>query len=81
MIDQKFSTIFQISEPTNIPQKWFSTQNVPLDIRFQMRLDPNHVGFFISGKMKHKLWNSILQRFKEIAPQFLPYFSRNKKLV
>ena len=25
MIDQKFSTIFQISEPTNIPQKWFST--------------------------------------------------------
>ena len=40
MIDQKFQVVFQISRPENIPQKWFSTQNEPLDIRIQMRQTP-----------------------------------------
>ena len=31
---------FQISRPENIPQKWFSTQNGPLDISSQMRQTP-----------------------------------------
>ena len=35
MIDQKFDVVFQISQPQNIPQKWFSAQNGPLDVRPQ----------------------------------------------
>ena len=38
MIDKKFRVAFQISRPGNIPQKWFSTQNEPLGVTFQMRL-------------------------------------------
>ena len=37
MIGQKFRVVFQISQLANIPQKWFGTQNGPLDIRSQMR--------------------------------------------
>ena len=37
MIDQKFRDVFQIFQPPNIPQKWFSTQNGLLDIMSQMR--------------------------------------------
>ena len=40
MIDQKFRVVFQISQLANIPQKWFSTQNEPLDVRSQMRQTP-----------------------------------------
>ena len=47
MINQKFEIAFQISQPANIPQKWFSTENGHLDVRFQMRLNPNCVGFFL----------------------------------
>ena len=44
MIDQKFRVVFQISQLANIPQKWFSTQNEPLDVSFQMRLTPTMDG-------------------------------------
>ena len=37
MINQKSRIVFKISRPANISQKWFSTQNGPLDIRSQMR--------------------------------------------
>ena len=37
MIDQKVRFLFHISQPTNIPKKWFSTQNGLLDIMSQMR--------------------------------------------
>ena len=37
MIDRNSRIVFEISRPENIPQKWFSTQNGPLDIRSQMR--------------------------------------------
>ena len=40
MIDQKFDVVFQISQPPNIPQKCFSAQNGPLDVRSQMRQTP-----------------------------------------
>ena len=46
MIDKKFRVAFQISRPANIPQKWFSTQNGPLDINFQMRLTPTMGAFY-----------------------------------
>ena len=32
--------LLQISQPPNIPQKWFSTQNVPID-----ETDPNSLDF------------------------------------
>ena len=54
MINQKFKIVCQISQPANIPQKWFSAQNGPLDVRFQMRLNPNRVGFSIFGKIEQK---------------------------
>ena len=38
MFKEKVRVAFQISRPANIPQKWFITQNEPLDVRFQMRL-------------------------------------------
>ena len=40
MIDQKFDVVSQISQPPNIPQKCFSAQNGPLDVRSQMRQTP-----------------------------------------
>ena len=36
-MDKKFRDGLQISQPTNILQKLFSTQNGPLDVRFQIR--------------------------------------------
>ena len=48
MINQKFKIVFQISQPANIPQ------NGPLDVRFQMTLNPNPVGFSIFGKIEQK---------------------------
>ena len=50
MINQKFKIVFQISQPVNIPQKWFSTQNVSLDVRFQMRVNLNRGGSFSFGR-------------------------------
>ena len=44
MIDRKSRIVFEISWPENIPQKWFSTQNDPLDVSFQMRLTPTMEG-------------------------------------
>ena len=40
MIGQKFDVVFQILQPPNIPQKCFSAQNGPLDVRSQMRQTP-----------------------------------------
>ena len=40
MIDQKFDVVFQIAQPPNIPQKYISSQNGPLDVRSQMRQTP-----------------------------------------
>ena len=36
MIDQKFSNVLQTSRLNIIAQKWFSTQNVPIDVTFPM---------------------------------------------
>ena len=40
MIDQKLDVVFQILQPPNIPQKYFTAQNRPLGVRSQMRLTP-----------------------------------------
>ena len=52
MIDQKVKFLFQISQPTNIPKKWFSTQNAPLGGRFQMKLTLTIDSVFFSPKIK-----------------------------
>ena len=80
IINQKFEIAFQITQPKNIAYKYFCTQNGPLDIWFQMRLKPNHVGFFfIFGNFKQKQQHNILNCFKKIPPWVLPNFSRSKK--
>ena len=76
MIDQKLRVVFQISRPENIPKKWFSTQNGPLDVSFQMRLTPNYRSFLFLEKLN---WNhgasfqSVLKRLRHgfclIAPE------------
>ena len=40
MIDQKYDVVFQILQSPNIPQKWFSAQNGPLDFWSQMKQTP-----------------------------------------
>ena len=44
MIDRNSRIVFEISRPENIPQKWFNTQNEPLDVSFQMILTPTMDG-------------------------------------
>ena len=79
MIDQKFRVVFQISRPENIPQKWFSTQNEPLDVKFQMILTPTMSAFYFWRKIKTV---TIMQSFKVFLKDctvVLPVFSRNQK--
>ena len=64
MIDQKFDVVFQISQLPNVPQKCFSAQNGPLDVRFQMRLNPNLVSFFTFGKIQQKPRHNLLNCFE-----------------
>ena len=40
MTGEKLSFVFQISQPPNTSQKWFSTQNVPFDVMFEVRQTP-----------------------------------------
>ena len=60
MIDRKSRIVFEISRPENIPQKWFSTQNEPLDVSFQMRLTPTMGAFYFLRKKTV----TIMQCFK-----------------
>ena len=62
IIDQKFRLVFQISRPANIPQKWFSTLNEPLDVSFQMRLTPTMDGSDFWRKKKQA--KTTVQSFK-----------------
>ena len=77
MIDQKFIIVFQISRPKNIYQKWFSTKNRPLDVRFQMR-QTRTMGAFIFGKIKQNPLCNVLKCFKKIGPWLSHVFSRNQ---
>ena len=61
MIDRKSRMFFEISRPANIPQKWFSTQNGPLDIRSQMRQTLTMDGSDFWGKKQAK---TTVQSFK-----------------
>ena len=60
MIDQKFRAVFQISPLANIPQKWFSTQNGPLDVRSQMRRTQLW-RLLISGEIRQKPWRNLFE--------------------
>ena len=55
MIGQKVKFLFQISQPTNIPQNWFSTQNGPFDVRFQIRLTLTKGAFYFLEKLNRNI--------------------------
>ena len=59
MIDQKFNVVFQISQPPNITQKWFSAQNGPLDVRSQMRQTPT----METSNLKRNQAKTMIQSF------------------
>ena len=71
MIDRKSRIVFEISRPANIPQKWFSTQNEPLDVRFQMRLTPT-LGFFYLLKNQTE---TMMQSFKVFLKDYTMVFA------
>ena len=64
MIDQKFRVHFKISQPANIPQKWFSTQNDPVDVGFQIRLtQPLELLIFVKINRNHgAFFQNVLKR-------------------
>ena len=71
MIDQKFRVLFQISQPANIPQKWFSTQKEPFDVRFQMRLTPTKGAFYFWKN----LTKTMVQSFKVFLKDYTMGFA------
>ena len=71
MIDRKSRIVFEISRPENIPQKWFSTQNEPLDVSFQMRLTPTMGAFYFLRKKTV----TIMQCFKVFLKDFTVVFA------
>ena len=70
IIYQNFRVVFQISRPGNIPQKWFSTQNEPLGVTFQMRLTPNHGNFSFFEKSNRKHGATLKSVFKRMHRGF-----------
>ena len=64
---EKVRFLFQISQPKSIPQKWFSTQNEPLDVRFKMKLTPTMVSVYFWEKNKQTPWCNLIKCFKKIA--------------
>ena len=70
IIYQNFRVVFQISQPGNIPQKWFSTQNEPLSVTFQMRLTPNHGNFSFFEKSNRKHGATLKSVFKRMHRGF-----------
>ena len=49
MTGEKLSFVFKISQPPNTSQKWFSTQNVPVDVMFEVT-DSNCLDFLFVDK-------------------------------
>ena len=50
MTGEKLSFVFRISQPPNISQKWFSTQNVPIGITFSNETDTNSLDLLFVEK-------------------------------
>ena len=70
MIDRKSRIVFEISRPENIPKKWFSTQNEPLDVPFQMRRTANHGSFSFFEKSNRKHGATLKIVFKRMHHGF-----------
>ena len=68
MIDQKFRVVFQISQPANIPQKRFSTQNASLEVRFKMRLTPTTWAFYLCKNQANTMAQSFEVFLKLLQP-------------
>ena len=69
MIDRKSRIVFEISRPENIPQKWFSTQNEPFDVSFQMRLTPTMEASDFWRNLAKTTVQSFLNTFSLIFPK------------
>ena len=77
MIDHKFRVVFQISQLANIPQKWFSTQNGPLDVRSQMKWTPTIEAsdFWKNQAICSKHFKSLHHGFSLIFPKIKSSYS------
>ena len=79
MIDRNSRIVFEISQPENIPQKWFSTQNEPLDVSFQMRLTPTMDGSDFLKKQAKTTVKSFKNTLKHCIMVTVFFISKNKK--
>ena len=79
MIDEQFRVVFQISRPVNIPQRWFSTQNEPLDVRFQMRLTPTMGAFYFWRKKTVTIMQCFKVFLKDCTVVFACFFPQKSE--
>ena len=78
MIGEQLSFVCQIYRPEYISQKWFSTQNVPNDVMFQMMQTTNSYNFSMWKILENPLAYSFKVfniSLKPITPWFLADFS------
>ena len=65
MINRKSRIVFEISRPEKIPQKWFSTQNEPFNVLFQMRYTPTMEAFDFWRNLAKTMVQSFLNTIKD----------------
>ena len=71
MIDQKFDVVFYILQPPNIPQKCFSAQNGPLDVRSRMRQTPTMEATDLMINQAKRMMQSFLNTLKDWSMGFV----------
>ena len=71
MIDQKLDVVFQILQSPNIPQKYFSAQNGPLDVRSQMRQTPTMEASDFWSNQVNTMVQSFLNTLKDWSMGFV----------
>ena len=76
MIDQKFDVVFQILQPPNIPQKYFSAQNGPLDVRSQMRQTPTMEASDLWRNQAKTMRQSFENTLKDCTMVSVHFFSK-----
>ena len=76
MIDQKFHVVFQISQPPNIPKKWFSAQNGPFDVRSQLRHTPTMEASDLWRNQAKTMMQSFKNTLKECTMVSVYFFQK-----
>ena len=72
--DKKLSFVHQISQPIKLSKKWFSTQNEPYYVMFQMRQTPNLADNLITEKACKSDVCTIFKTLYNVMPRFLLNF-------